>query len=113
MSAHSQPIVLDGQRKRPLPFERPYWAGERPADIIRWPDRDEEPYALPFHRRELGEDALRGLCGFILEGRPEPDDVDADTIRLHGFQVRDPHGSDPVEQQPGRARGPAAYSRLL
>jgi hypothetical protein len=33
---------------------------------------------------ELGEDALRALCGFVQEGRPEPDD---------------PHGLDPAEQE--------------
>lgn len=83
----------------PLPFELPYWVGGRPADVTPWPDEDEEPYALPFHPLELGEDALRALCGFIQEGRPEPEDVDADNIRLHGFRVRDPHGPDPAEQE--------------
>lgn len=80
----------------PLPFERPYWAGERSADVISWPDRDEEPYALPFHPLDMGEDALRALCGFIVEGRPRPGDVDADTIALHGFRVRDPEAPDPA-----------------
>ncbi|WP_165949437.1 DUF6928 family protein [Kribbella turkmenica] len=27
----------------PLPFERPYWAGEHPVEV------DEEPYPLEFH----------------------------------------------------------------
>ncbi|MFG2954329.1 DUF6928 family protein [Streptomyces sp. NPDC048291] len=78
----------------PLPFELPYWAGNRPAGIVPWPDEDERPYPLPFHPLELGEDALRALCGFILEGRPETDDVDADAIELHGFHTRDPLGPD-------------------
>lgn len=56
----------------PLPFELPYWAGDRPADIVPWPGEEEEPYALPFHPLDLGEDALRALCGFIQEGRPQP-----------------------------------------
>ncbi|MFJ7019687.1 DUF6928 family protein [Streptomyces sp. NPDC101117] len=73
----------------PLPFELPYWAGDRPADVIPW----------PFHPLELSEDALRALCGFIQEGRPQPDDVDADNLRLHGFQVRDPHRPEPAEQR--------------
>lgn len=67
----------------PLPFELPYWAGDRPADIIPWPGEEEEPYALPFHPLDLDEDALRAFCGFIQEGRPEPDDVDADAIELY------------------------------
>ncbi|MDT7842104.1 DUF6928 family protein [Streptomyces justiciae] len=76
-----------------LPFERPYWAGEHPVDVIPWPDEDEEPYPLPFHPLELGEAALRALCGFVLEGRPDPDDIDASAIVLHGFRVRDPSRS--------------------
>jgi hypothetical protein len=83
----------------PLPFERPYWAGDRPANVIAWPDEEEEPYALPFHPLELGEDALRALCGFIQEGHPEPDDVDADRIELHGFRVLGGHGADGAEQE--------------
>ncbi|MGW2831368.1 DUF6928 family protein [Streptomyces sp. NPDC001286] len=83
----------------PLPFERPYWAGECPADVIPWPDEDEEPYPLPFHRLELGEDALRALCGFVMEGMPEPDDVDASRIMLHGFRVRDAQAPDTSEQE--------------
>ncbi|WP_269854156.1 DUF6928 family protein [Streptomyces sp. RPT161] len=83
----------------PLPFELPYWNGDRPADVIPWPGEQQAPYALPFHPLSLGEDALRALCGFIQEGRPEPDDVDADRIELHGFRVRDPNGPDPAEKQ--------------
>jgi hypothetical protein len=101
----------------PLPFESPYWAGERPADIVPWPDRDEEPYALPFHPLEMGEDALRALCGFIQEGRSQPDDVDADAIRLHGFRVSDPRGPDLAEQEAELRRateavGPPRFYRL-
>lgn len=88
----------------PLPFERPYWAGDRPAGIIPWPGEEEEPYALPFHPLELGEDALRALCGFIQEGRPEPDDIDAENIELHGFLVRDPNGPDPAEKEAAMRR---------
>ncbi|WP_329121316.1 DUF6928 family protein [Streptomyces sp. NBC_01465] len=83
----------------PLPFEAPYWAGERPADIVPWPGEEEEPYALPFHPLELGEDALRALCGFVREGRPEPDDVDVDSIELFGFHIQTPHGPDSAERE--------------
>ncbi|MET7505834.1 DUF6928 family protein [Streptomyces albidoflavus] len=75
----------------PLPFEQPYWAGDRPAGVIPWADEDEEPYPLPFHPLELGEDALRSLCGFIQEGYPKPDDIDAEAVRLHGFAIRERH----------------------
>ncbi|MFJ9730973.1 DUF6928 family protein [Streptomyces sp. NPDC101171] len=40
------------------------------------------------HPLDLGEDALRALCGFVREGRPEPDDIDTDGIRLYGYRVR-------------------------
>ncbi|MFE2849769.1 DUF6928 family protein [Streptomyces lavendulae] len=83
----------------PLPFEVPYWAGTRPAEVIRWPDEDERPYPLPFHPLDMGEDALRALCGFIVEGRPDPGDVDADAIELHGFLVRDPNAPDSAEAE--------------
>ncbi|WP_448322270.1 DUF6928 family protein [Streptomyces sp. CO7] len=81
----------------PLRFELPYWAGDRPADVIPWSDEegeeeDEEPYPLPFHPLDFGEEVLRALCGFVVEGNREPDDVDATRIRLHGFHVHDRHG---------------------
>ncbi|MFF0778147.1 DUF6928 family protein [Streptomyces sp. NPDC003720] len=101
----------------PLSFELPYWAGDRPADVIPWPDEDEDPYPLPFHPLELGEDALRALCGFVLEGRPEPDDIDADSIRLHGFRLQDPHGIDPAVREAAlqramEAMGPPRFFSL-
>ncbi|MFF4038973.1 DUF6928 family protein [Streptomyces sp. NPDC001816] len=83
----------------PLPFELPYWAGDRPANIVPWPDEEEESYPLPFHPLDLGEDALRALCGFIQEGRPQPDDVDAEAIELYGFHVQDPHVPARAEQE--------------
>ncbi|PYC83203.1 hypothetical protein C7C46_09380 [Streptomyces tateyamensis] len=83
----------------PLPFELPYWKGERPAQIIPWPDVEEKPYPLPFHPLVMGEDALRALCGFVAEGRPDPSDVDAEAIDLHGFLVRDPNAPDPAVRE--------------
>lgn len=67
----------------PLPFEEPYWAGEYPVD---------DEYPLPFHPLELGgEAALRALFGFIIERRPQPADIDAESVRLAGFQVPPEH----------------------
>lgn len=66
----------------PLPFEAPYWTGEHPAG-----DR----YPLPFHPLDLGEVALRALFGFILEGRPQPTDIDPESVKLAGFQVPPAH----------------------
>ncbi|MFB6704036.1 hypothetical protein ACFCW6_04905 [Streptomyces sp. NPDC056333] len=98
----------------PLPFELPYWAGDRPADVIPPPGEEEEQYALPFHPLELGEDALRALCGFIQEGMPEPGDVDAENIELHGFRVKDPNGPGVAEKEAElrsavEAMGPPQY----
>jgi hypothetical protein len=63
----------------PLPFEAPYWAGEHPV---------QGRYSLPFHPLELGGDAaLRALFGFIKEGRRQPTDIDAESVKLAGFQV--------------------------
>ncbi len=62
----------------PLSFEAPYWAGERPV---------RGRYPLPFHPLELGEAALRALFGFIIEGRRQPTDIDAESARLAGFKV--------------------------
>jgi hypothetical protein len=85
----------------PFDFEHPYWNGEHPVEPVPgWPNQD--PYPLPFHPLELGEEALRALFGFILEGLPEPDDVDANTVHLHEFRVIDPSGKEQA------ARG-AAY----
>ncbi|MGO4462392.1 hypothetical protein AB4039_34655 [Streptomyces sp. M-16] len=82
----------------PFPFEGPYWSGDHPVK----PDPDGEggaPYPLPFHPLELGEEALRAFFGFVLEGRPAPDDIDPDGLRLHGFRLTDPAGPDPAQRQ--------------
>lgn len=70
----------------PLPFEAPYWAGERPLDLD---DEDDEPYPLPFHPLEMAEDALRTLFGFVYEGTVDGGlgDVDPEGIPLMGFRV--------------------------
>jgi hypothetical protein len=82
----------------PFDFELPYWAGERPVQPI--PGRpDQGPYPLPFHPLDLGEDALRALFGFILEGRPDPDDIDEEPVHLHGFRLTDPSGREQAERE--------------
>jgi hypothetical protein len=67
----------------PLPFEAPYWAGEHPAG-------DRSPILL--HPLQLGcETALRALFGFAIEGRRQPTDIDAQSVKLAGFQVPPAH----------------------
>jgi hypothetical protein len=80
----------------PYPFERPYWAGEYPVTSM-FPGQG--PYPLPFHPLDLGEEALRALFGFVIEGRPQLEDVDADTVRLYGFRVADPSGRQQEERE--------------
>ncbi|MEU8804330.1 hypothetical protein [Spirillospora sp. NPDC048819] len=80
----------------PFPFEAAYWAGEHP--VPHNPVWSDEPYPLAFHPLELGEDALRALLGFILEGAPEPDDVDPYDVGLLGFQLTDPSNPDEVSE---------------
>jgi hypothetical protein len=71
----------------PLPFEAPYWAGEHPVG---------GRYPLPFHPLDLGGDAaLHALFGFVVEGRPQPADIDAESVRLAGFQVSPAHPVKP------------------
>jgi hypothetical protein len=77
----------------PYDFEVPYWAGEHP--VRPTPDwHDHGPYPLPFHPLELGKQALRALFGFILEGSPQAEDIDADTVSLYKFRVTDPTGAE-------------------
>jgi len=100
----------------PYGFERPYWAGERPVESIPgWPD--EGPYPLPFHPLDLGEDALRALFGFILEGRPSPEDVDAYSVPVLGFRVTDPSGAEQAAREASyeealRRMGPPRMLRM-
>ncbi|WP_233196954.1 MULTISPECIES: hypothetical protein [Micromonospora] len=87
----------------PFDFERPYWDGGHPVEPV--PGWSEDPYPLPFHPLDLGEEALRVLFGFVLEGRPEPDDILAETVHTHEFRVADPSG----EEQAARE---AAYEQV-
>lgn len=60
-----------------FPFERPFWDGERPI----------EDYPLPFHPLDLGEEAMRALLGFVLEGEPAEADPDLSSITMTGFRI--------------------------
>ncbi|HEX4832109.1 MAG TPA: hypothetical protein VH478_13580 [Trebonia sp.] len=90
----------------PYDFERPYWAGEHPAE--RAPAGDDEPCPLPFHPLDFGEEALRALFGFVIEGRPQPGDVKARKVPMHAFRVTDPSGQEQAERAADYARARAA-----
>lgn len=100
----------------PLDFELPYWAGQHPVEPAPgWPNQ--EPYALPFHPLELGEDALRAMFGFIIEGYPNPDDIDPDEVHMHEFRVSDPTGEEQAKRDAARhaaiaAMGPPRSFRM-
>lgn len=60
---------------------------------------------------------IRELFGFILEGRPDPEDVDADAVHLHSFRVTDPSGDEQAERdaayaQAREAMGPPRVFRM-
>ena len=82
---------------QPYAFELPFWAGEHPVTPVPgWPDQG--PYPLPFHPLVLGEQALRALFGFVIEGMPEPADIDAEAVAMRGFRVTDPAGREQAER---------------
>src|SRR3954471_20139179 len=60
----------------PTPPEEPFWAGRHPVG---------DGYPLPFHPLDLGEELLRAELGFVLEGRPAPDDVEPFDIAMYTF----------------------------
>jgi hypothetical protein len=77
--------VEGGLLGEPLPFERPFWAGERPLDLL--PGEEADPDDLPFWPMDFGEEALRWAFGFVGEGEPRSDDLDGFAIPLHGFEL--------------------------
>lgn len=64
---------------QPLPFEEPYWSGERPAV-----DHEEEKdvYPFPFDPLELGEEALTNCFGYQLEGPTDTSLLEPESIPL-------------------------------
>ncbi|WP_420884046.1 DUF6928 family protein [Micromonospora sp. CPCC 205547] len=101
---------------KPYDFELPYWAGEHPVEPVPgWPNQG--PYPLPFHPLGLGEEALRALFGFVIEGHPDPDDIDTEAVHLHGFRVTDPSGDEQAAREARyaevlRAMGPPRSFRM-
>ena len=48
---------------------------------------------------DLGQQAMRFLFGFALEGLPEPDDVNAAQITMLGYRVTDPTGAEQAARE--------------
>jgi Family of unknown function (DUF6928) len=91
----------------PFEFERPYWAGAHPVQPDPEWEADDEPYPLPFHPLDLGEEALRALFGFVIEDPRRPEDVDPDEVPLRGFRVAGP-GQAPARETTRPAARPIA-----
>jgi hypothetical protein len=78
--------VMEETGERPE-FERPYWAGEYPADDPEdAKDPEYEPYPFPFHPLDLGEAALREFFGYQLEGFVDPSLTEPYKIPLLQFK---------------------------
>ena len=96
----------------PLPFEAPFWAGQHPHEPERFiVGAGPSPFPTPFHPLAFGNEAVRALFGFTVEGRRLPDDVDPWAVRLHGFRVTDPEAPSLAERQ-ARMRESAARMTL-
>lgn len=68
-----------------LPFEQPYWTGERPLVM----DDEDFEYPFPFHTLEMGETALLEFFGYQLEGTSYDENdplFDPETIPLLSFK---------------------------
>ncbi|MCD0444961.1 hypothetical protein LO763_15185 [Glycomyces sp. A-F 0318] len=64
------------------PFEAPFWTGAR--GLAHAPD-----YPLPFHPLDLAEEALLAFFGFGIERSPSTFTIDADTIELPAFRLKE------------------------
>ena len=60
---------------------------------------------MPFNPMDLGEEALRAFFGFVGEGVPRPDDLDAFEIPLHGFAVLTEPRPASAAAQPAKPKG--------
>ena len=65
-------------------FEVPFWNGEHSVDEDEADPKDKYPF--PFHPLELGEQAVRSLFGYMLEGFVDPSLVDSDSVELARFR---------------------------
>ena len=70
-----------GQR---LPFEEPFWSGQRPVVD----DEVKDEYPLPFHPLELGEAALTEFFGYQLEGSSDAVLFQPETVPLVKYRRR-------------------------
>lgn len=65
-----------GQR---LPFEEPFWSGDRPAVDD---DDEADAYPFPFHPLDLGEATLKDQFGYQLEGYIDASLLEPESVPL-------------------------------
>jgi hypothetical protein len=83
----------------PFDFELPFWDGpDRVESVSGWSDQTPDRHPLPFHPLQMGEEALRALFGFVIEGYRSSEDLDTKAIPLRGFRVSDPSGREQAER---------------
>ena len=88
----------------PLEFERPFWARRGAA-------ADRGPGSLEFRPLDLGQQAMRFLLGFSLEGRPEPEEAYAAEVAMLGFEVTDPTGAEQAARKAALAEFLRTHTR--
>ncbi|GAB90620.1 DUF6928 family protein, partial [Gordonia rhizosphera] len=95
----AEPVTIIEDEGVPYPFERPFWAGERP---LRYAEGvAPEPMALPFHPQEIAEQSNREWLGFRFT-RPLADtDLDPTRIPVTAFAI---HPADYVPGDEDRTR---------
>jgi hypothetical protein len=97
--AEEEVIVDEGDH---LDFERPFWAGERDPDglfaVVNGP-------GMPFDVIDFGQEALRALFGFVVDGDRRPGDLDPRRLMLHGFVIAADR-DDPADMAEAAGGGP-------
>ena len=94
-------IVDEGDQ---LAFERPFWSGERDPDGAFAVVNGAE---MPFDVIDFGQEALRTLFGFVVDGDRRPGDLDARAVLLHGFVIT-ADADDPADLAQARSTGSGA-----
>lgn len=75
--------VLEDMGER-LPFEQPYWAGERP--LYEEGEEAEDDYPFSFHPLDMAESALGALFGYVIEGDTDEALFEAEDLPLMHLQ---------------------------
>ncbi|MGW0037725.1 DUF6928 family protein [Gordonia sp. NPDC003376] len=107
-SFSATPVDIFDDQGLPYPFERPFWAGERPLHYAAGVSPD--PLALPFHPQQLAEESNRAWLGFRFTRPLAATDVDPATIPVTGYAI---HPADyvPTAEDDDRYRAASRAAR--